>query len=1082
MRIILFSVGLFISSHTIGQEVINLASPKSENEVICGAGYVTFTATSELRDSNLRFEWFEISDDGSLKLLGSLDGLTGKSQFITSLLIADTRFAVRVRIGNSLSPYNYVKAEVINEAAIVQRPAIQLCGQVRLEAETDMDSINGYQWQVLVPNEFGQSFFQNLNTESSDSSVFITDEVGFYRVVVTDDAGCKGISSEIEVTNNKVVKFIDSKIICYDSGEPSSNVMNLISDYGRSFTEYLWEESLDSVTFTGIGTEKSVEISRPSVQPYDTVYYRLTLKEQNCSNDTTIAVYWRPKPAGEISHIDPLIGQSDFFFCGDDPESARTLKFTSSSLGIRVAWYAVSYSKKFSQAVLKSYSSQMIDENLIELFAGDMKPIGMGAEVVLNQRDGDRLGIDGGLIFAIVTDTVASSCRGFTNAIFANTSFPFPTNGSDIAYEYPNGMSFIPVCRDSDLVLPSYDLSADDYSWKLYDELTNSFIEIDTNDTLTISVDDDYSEGIYALEVTKNGCSGFSSEFKVVAFDEPSVKITNIEDEASACNKLSNVLLFGQGSNDVSGYQWLYSANGGDNTYDLALGDSAKHFYRATKDGYYKLVASNSFCQAETKPVFVQIPKLSNPGYVEVELEGAKDYCVGDEIEVTCNYEGSSATYFWYYSFFQLDGNDVSIQLVELGKTTTPNITLDTRAFESANQQPLTLYFYILVIDGECVAGSTDIPFVVTINPTPNIELIFQEFSMLNELFLCSDELINEEVKINNLTGVDIGELTYLWTRYNPENDDYDTLEQNTENNYFITQPGRYRSIATSQDGVCFSSSNTLDLMTLPNGIAGDSIFCFGNDISLSAIQGYIPDLNVYAYQWYHSIDGNVYTPIVGKTFPNLTLSVGDELYGSGFFYYESSYDGCTKASKKIEIREDSDSFKSRLILGNSHEKGIPFEAIVDVNLEANEITYQWEPSAFIGLQSSEKAIFSFPEDYPSDSVTISVNVSKVDGCSVVHSQVVQLKNLSSLKFSRFVSPNGDGLNDYFQINGLDSSIPNNLQIFDSWGTRLFSFDNYHNLPQQADALINSIKTEGVYYYIFSAGETFKKGSFFFTK
>ena len=42
-------------------------------------------------------------------------------------------------------------------------------------------------------------------------------------------------------------------------------------------------------------------------------------------------------------------------------------------------------------------------------------------------------------------------------------------------------------------------------------------------------------------------------------------------------------------------------------------------------------------------------------------------------------------------------------------------------------------------------------------------------------------------------------------------------------------------------------------------------------------------------------------------------------------------------------------------------------------------------------------------------------------------------------------SPNGDGLNDHFEITGLDLSQDNDIEVFDRWGNNVYIKDNYDN-------------------------------------
>ena len=43
-------------------------------------------------------------------------------------------------------------------------------------------------------------------------------------------------------------------------------------------------------------------------------------------------------------------------------------------------------------------------------------------------------------------------------------------------------------------------------------------------------------------------------------------------------------------------------------------------------------------------------------------------------------------------------------------------------------------------------------------------------------------------------------------------------------------------------------------------------------------------------------------------------------------------------------------------------------------------------------------------------------------------------------------SPNGDGLNDFFVVHGIDAYPNNNLSIFNRWGNLVFVADGYHNI------------------------------------
>ncbi|MFB2119719.1 gliding motility-associated C-terminal domain-containing protein [Parapedobacter sp. 2B3] len=66
-----------------------------------------------------------------------------------------------------------------------------------------------------------------------------------------------------------------------------------------------------------------------------------------------------------------------------------------------------------------------------------------------------------------------------------------------------------------------------------------------------------------------------------------------------------------------------------------------------------------------------------------------------------------------------------------------------------------------------------------------------------------------------------------------------------------------------------------------------------------------------------------------------------------------------------------------------------------------------------------------------------------------------------ALKIPNGFTPNGDGLNDLFEIRGLEFYPENRLLIFNRWGNEVYSVKTYKNDWDGADL------NEGTYYYIF---------------
>lgn len=74
-------------------------------------------------------------------------------------------------------------------------------------------------------------------------------------------------------------------------------------------------------------------------------------------------------------------------------------------------------------------------------------------------------------------------------------------------------------------------------------------------------------------------------------------------------------------------------------------------------------------------------------------------------------------------------------------------------------------------------------------------------------------------------------------------------------------------------------------------------------------------------------------------------------------------------------------------------------------------------------------------------------------------------------------TPNGDGINDFFEIKGVQNFPGNELNIFNRWGEPVFSMHDYDNSWDGTDALSGTslANPDAVFYYVFDngAGEIF---------
>ena len=67
------------------------------------------------------------------------------------------------------------------------------------------------------------------------------------------------------------------------------------------------------------------------------------------------------------------------------------------------------------------------------------------------------------------------------------------------------------------------------------------------------------------------------------------------------------------------------------------------------------------------------------------------------------------------------------------------------------------------------------------------------------------------------------------------------------------------------------------------------------------------------------------------------------------------------------------------------------------------------------------------------------------------------------IKISEFVSPNGDGINDFFEIQNIENHPNNELVIYTRSGVVIFSTRNYRN--NWSGTTDNGLVPEGSYYF-----------------
>ena len=92
--------------------------------------------------------------------------------------------------------------------------------------------------------------------------------------------------------------------------------------------------------------------------------------------------------------------------------------------------------------------------------------------------------------------------------------------------------------------------------------------------------------------------------------------------------------------------------------------------------------------------------------------------------------------------------------------------------------------------------------------------------------------------------------------------------------------------------------------------------------------------------------------------------------------------------------------------------------------------------------------------------------------CTATSCDIAILKikvQCDGLKFYTGFSPNGDGINDYFVIDGIENFPNNSMEIYNRWGNNVFKSKHYKN--DWAGTWGTEKLPDGTYFYIFDDGE-----------
>lgn len=291
-----------------------------------------------------------------------------------------------------------------------------------------------------------------------------------------------------------------------------------------------------------------------------------------------------------------------------------------------------------------------------------------------------------------------------------------------------------------------------------------------------------------------------------------------------------------------------------------------------------------------------------------------------------------------------------------------------------------------------------------------------------------------------------IGAQSFLWEIFDKNGNLI--FSQNTQRDFLFTfsTGGLYTVRLTIFNNTSCKSPLSIEQkfdITIPGFIVTDSLMvCKGNSVQLQAS-------GASFYQW---------TPPTYLNNPNIPNPIATPLEDITYTLLLQN-DSCT-AQRKVFIKVDDLpdlNYEIRLIKDCFSPYSIKLRLIVpdSLLLDVTDDKVTWTLSNGVTLQGIEPPIYTFPHqsDNQGQSYTITLSYASKKCQKIVQEQL----QVPSLRIPpNVITPNGDGINDTFEIEEKGSK----LTIWNRWGKPIYKTNNYQNeWGTQKEVL------SGLYYY-----------------
>jgi len=503
------------------------------------------------------------------------------------------------------------------------------------------------------------------------------------------------------------------------------------------------------------------------------------------------------------------------------------------------------------------------------------------------------------------------------------------------------------------------------------------------------------------------------------------------------CEKGDPMIITGSiptGADETYTYQWQFSAGG--NTFSnnsLTSKDFDPPITTATV--YYRRVARSVACVAEQNSNVLKISVSQKPKVNFITPGICVKDGIANFINTTSTLDGSDTALLFKWNF----GDPASPQNISIAKSGSHN-------FSSAGDYTVQLQ----VVSGACMETVSK-PF------TLNGSIPKADFSFTGNTTLCS----NLPVAFIDKATVDFGGLTRVEWYFDLANPTVTKTDSNpaARNAPPASYTHNYPSFHTpatknvSVKMVVFSGLTCSDEKTMVIALKAYPKIAFGTISPLctnaaavqitqgAEVQGLLTGAGSYSGTGITA--AGLFLPAVAGTGNHLIT------------YTYVANNGCGDAKSQTITLNQSPTVK-----GGHVEMLEGGQAVLNINVTGPITNYQWAPPLHLNNVNIASPIAA-----PLTDTRYTIKVSTANGCTAEDTMLIKI--LKNPRIPNAFSPNGDGINDVWQIANINSYPAATISIFNRYGQQVF----YATGDSDAWDGKNNGKPlpVGTYYYIIDA-------------